>query len=105
MILFCTDVAARGMDIPGVDLIIQYDRNRVCFHYLQIITAPTVDDAKEYIHRVGRTARIGNTGLSLLFLMPHEVQYVTVLSSTCNVCYLFIYLFIIFFSHSLSRCK
>lgn len=56
-ILFSTDVAARGLDIPGVRWIVQYD-------------PPT--DPKEYIHRVGRTARAGAKGEALLFLLPHE---------------------------------
>jgi ATP-dependent RNA helicase DDX18/HAS1 len=61
-ILLCTDVAARGLDIPSVDWIIQYD---------------PANDPKEYIHRVGRTARgVGNvTGKALIFLMPEELNY------------------------------
>ncbi|BFZ05910.1 hypothetical protein BsWGS_08950 [Bradybaena similaris] len=60
-VLLCTDVAARGIDLPHVDWIVQY-------------TSPgaTVD----YVHRVGRTARAGTEGQSLLFLMPSEVGFV-----------------------------
>ncbi|KAK3938881.1 ATP-dependent RNA helicase HAS1 [Diplogelasinospora grovesii] len=60
-ILICTDVAARGLDIPAVDWIIQFD---------------PPDDPRDYIHRVGRTARGNNTkGRSLLFLQPSEVGF------------------------------
>ncbi|GAB4845136.1 hypothetical protein Ancab_038539 [Ancistrocladus abbreviatus] len=60
-ILLCTDVAARGLDIPAVDWIVQYD---------------PPDDPKEYIHRVGRTARgEGARGNALLFLIPEELQF------------------------------
>lgn len=60
-ILLCTDVAARGLDIPDVDWIVQFD--------------PT-DDPKEYIHRVGRTARgEGGKGHALLILRPEEVGF------------------------------
>jgi ATP-dependent RNA helicase DDX18/HAS1 len=58
--LLCTDVAARGLDIPRVDYIIQYD---------------PPDDPRDYIHRVGRTARAGNVGKSLLFLMESELGF------------------------------
>ncbi|GER28057.1 ATP-dependent RNA helicase has1 [Striga asiatica] len=60
-ILLCTDVAARGLDIPSVDWIVQYD---------------PPDEPKEYIHRVGRTARgEGAKGNALLFLIPEELQF------------------------------
>lgn len=60
-ILLCTDVAARGLDIPYVDWIIQYD---------------PPDDPKEYIHRVGRTARgAAGIGRALLFLLPEELGF------------------------------
>ncbi|KAJ9074581.1 ATP-dependent RNA helicase [Entomophthora muscae] len=60
-ILLCTDVAARGLDIPAVDWIIQFD---------------PPDDPKDYIHRVGRTARgSGGRGKSLLFLLPSELGF------------------------------
>jgi len=59
--LLCTDVAARGLDIPLVDWIVQYD---------------PPDDPKEYIHRVGRTARgEGGTGHALLILRPEELGF------------------------------
>ncbi|KAJ1675106.1 ATP-dependent RNA helicase [Spiromyces aspiralis] len=59
-ILLCTDVAARGLDIPSVDWIIQYD---------------PPDDPRDYIHRVGRTARAGGQGKSLMFLLPSELGF------------------------------
>ncbi|SMR41669.1 unnamed protein product [Zymoseptoria tritici ST99CH_1A5] len=59
--LICTDVAARGLDIPAVDWIVQFD---------------PPDDPRDYIHRVGRTARGANAkGKSLMFLQPNEVGF------------------------------
>lgn len=59
-VLLCTDVASRGLDIPAVDWILQFD---------------PPDDPREYIHRVGRTARAGGKGKALLFLLPHELPF------------------------------
>jgi ATP-dependent RNA helicase DDX18/HAS1 len=58
--LLCTDVAARGLDIPRVDWIVQFD---------------PPDDPRDYIHRVGRTARAGKVGKSLLFLLESELGF------------------------------
>ncbi|KAL1806646.1 hypothetical protein DCAR_0832476 [Daucus carota subsp. sativus] len=60
-ILLCTDVAARGLDIPSVDWIIQYD---------------PPDDLKEFMHRLGRTARgKGSKENALLILTPEELPF------------------------------
>ncbi|XP_010973701.2 probable ATP-dependent RNA helicase DDX31 isoform X1 [Camelus dromedarius] len=65
-VLLCTDVAARGLDLPQVTWIVQYN-------------APA--SPAEYIHRIGRTARIGCRGSSLLILAPSEAEYVNSLAS------------------------
>ncbi|CAH9118864.1 unnamed protein product [Cuscuta europaea] len=59
-LLVSTDVAARGLDFPKVRCIIQYD---------------SPGEATEYVHRVGRTARLGEKGDSILFLQPVEAEY------------------------------
>ncbi|KAM7247328.1 hypothetical protein CapIbe_001281 [Capra ibex] len=67
-ILLCTDVAARGLDIPEVDWIVQYD---------------PPDDPKEYIHRVGRTARgLNGRGHALLILRPEELGFLRYLKQS-----------------------
>ncbi|EDO16499.1 hypothetical protein Kpol_513p15 [Vanderwaltozyma polyspora DSM 70294] len=66
-ILVCTDVAARGLDIPAVDWIIQFD---------------PPDDPRDYIHRVGRTARgTKGKGKSLMFLTPNELGFLRYLKA------------------------
>ena len=64
-VLLCTDVAARGLDIPGVDWVVQFD-------------AP--QDPAAFVHRVGRTARMGREGTALIYLAPHESSYVEFLA-------------------------
>jgi len=64
-ILLCTDVAQRGLDIPDVDWVIQYDPPH---------------DPEEYLHRVGRTARGANKlGKALLMVLPNEINFIRML--------------------------
>jgi len=59
-VLLATDLAARGIDVQGVDWVVQYD-------------APL--DPAAFVHRIGRTARAGQSGRSVVMLMPHEDSY------------------------------
>ncbi|PYH89864.1 putative ATP dependent RNA helicase [Aspergillus ellipticus CBS 707.79] len=64
-VLICTDVASRGLDLPNVDLVVEYD---------------PAFSAEDHLHRIGRTARLGRDGRALLFLMPGcEEGYVDIL--------------------------
>ncbi|GAA5895787.1 RNA-dependent ATPase HCA4 [Sporobolomyces salmoneus] len=58
-ILFATDIAARGLDFPSIDWVVQVD---------------CPEDVETYIHRVGRTARYQSKGKALLFLLPSEEE-------------------------------
>ncbi|KAM5237714.1 ATP-dependent RNA helicase DDX55 [Ctenodactylus gundi] len=64
-ILVCTDVMARGIDIPEVSWVLQYD---------------PPSSASAFVHRCGRTARIGHGGCALVFLLPMEESYVSFLA-------------------------
>ncbi|KAI1497883.1 P-loop containing nucleoside triphosphate hydrolase protein [Biscogniauxia marginata] len=67
-VLITTDIASRGLDVPAVDLVIEYD------------PAFSVDD---HVHRIGRTARAGRSGKAALFIQPGcEEGYVDLLNST-----------------------
>jgi len=59
-ILLCTDVAARGLDLPDVDAVIQFD--------------PPVDP-RQFSHRAGRTARAGKSGRAWVLLSEKEADY------------------------------
>lgn len=59
--LLCTDVLARGIDVPEVDWVFQWD---------------PPSNANAFVHRVGRTARQGNEGNALVMLLPNEDAYI-----------------------------
>jgi ATP-dependent RNA helicase DDX49/DBP8 len=60
-ILIATDIASRGLDIPFVDLVIHYE-------------VPAF--SRDYVHRVGRTARAGRWGKSVALVSQHEVALI-----------------------------
>lgn len=60
-VLFCTDLAARGLDFPDIELVVQFD-------------AP--QDPASFVHRCGRTARVGREGTALLLLDPKEEAFI-----------------------------
>ena len=59
-VLVATDVAARGLDVERISLVINYD---IPF------------DSEAYVHRIGRTGRAGRTGDAILFLTPRERRF------------------------------
>jgi len=58
-VLVATDILARGIDIDGIDMVINYDVPR---------------DAEDYVHRIGRTARAQSTGIALTFINEEEMR-------------------------------
>ena len=56
-VLVATDIAARGIDVTGIEMVINYD-------------IPTENDA--YVHRIGRTGRAGKDGLAITFVRPDQ---------------------------------
>ncbi|KAI0288170.1 DEAD-domain-containing protein [Russula brevipes] len=68
-ILVATDVASRGLDIPAVDVVINFD-------------IPT--HSKDYIHRVGRTARAGRAGKSITLVTQYDVELIQRIEAVIN---------------------
>ena len=67
-LLLATDVASRGLDLPNLDLVIEYD---------------PAFSAEDHLHRIGRTARLGRDGRAIIFLLPgKEEGYISVLKSS-----------------------
>ncbi|WP_288371453.1 DEAD/DEAH box helicase [uncultured Marinobacter sp.] len=68
-IIIATDVAARGLDVPRITHVINYD---------------VPYDTEAYIHRVGRTGRAGRTGKAILLVTPRERSWLRTLERATN---------------------
>lgn len=68
-ILITSDVASRGLDIDGVDLVVNYD-------------IPV--DVETYVHRIGRTGRAGNTGVAITFVNEEDIKQLHAIEKTVS---------------------
>ncbi|XP_039295324.1 probable ATP-dependent RNA helicase DDX49 isoform X4 [Nilaparvata lugens] len=68
-ILIATDVASRGLDIPAVELVVNHN-------------IPSIP--KDYVHRVGRTARAGRGGTAISLVTPHDIHLVHAIEANIN---------------------
>lgn len=68
-ILVSTDVGSRGLDIPSVHVVINYD---------------VPSDARDYVHRIGRTGRAGRSGMSLTLMTEYDIELVQNIESKIN---------------------
>ena len=59
-VVIATDVAARGIDVDGITLVINYD---------------VPDDVDNYVHRIGRTGRAGKKGTAITFVLKKDTKY------------------------------
>ena len=69
-VLVATDVAARGLDVERVDLVVNFD-------------AP--GEPESYVHRIGRTGRAGRSGQALTFFTPREISRLRLIEKTIRV--------------------
>jgi len=63
-VLIATDIAARGIDVSGIELVINYD---------------LPDNPEDYVHRIGRTGRAGQTGHAISFATPDQRRDVSII--------------------------
>jgi ATP-dependent RNA helicase DeaD len=68
-VLIATDVVGRGIDVSGISHVINYD---------------IPDDAENYLHRIGRTGRMGKDGLAYLFVCPDQGEPLTAIENLIN---------------------
>lgn len=68
-LLFATDIAARGLDIKGIECVVNFDLPR---------------STEDYIHRIGRTARAGRGGESITFVTPENHAHFALIQKRCQ---------------------
>jgi ATP-dependent RNA helicase DeaD len=69
VVLIATDVVGRGIDVIGISHVINYD---------------LPDDIENYVHRIGRTGRIGNDGVAISFVTPEQGKLLTAIEIQVN---------------------
>ena len=68
-VLVATDVVGRGIDVEGISHVINYDMP---------------DDPENYVHRIGRTGRMGKDGIAYLFVCPDQGEPLTAIENLTN---------------------